>query len=479
MSLLPLYVDLDGTLLATDTLWESLLLLIKQRPRALLHLPAWLLRGKAGFKAALAEQVVLDVSILPYREDVLAYIRGYKDRGGSVILATAAHRTIAERVANHLGCFEAILASEGAINLAGSIKAKAIAEHAKAPFAYIGDGRVDIPVWRTAQERLLLVHRSIQKQALTNEIGRVFDHYFEASSHKKFVSVVIRALRLHQWSKNALLFVPILLSHRWHDPSIWRHTIMAFISFGLAASSIYVINDLLDLAADRRHPRKRSRPFASGELSIPVGLSLAGGCLALALVGGALGVSISFMGMVMGYVLATLLYSFWLKRIPIMDVLALAFFYVYRLVAGAVAGSIFLTPWLLAFAAFFFVGLGCLKRVGELTIWRDTNKAGLTLANGRGYVIEDLSMLALFGVNTGFLSLLVLALYMNSQEVVSLYHRPSLLWGVVAVLLYWLMRVWLLTWRGTVHDDPVLFALQDKASRIVGVVALLCLLLAL
>ncbi|MBP6945658.1 UbiA family prenyltransferase [Patescibacteria group bacterium] len=479
MSLLPLYVDLDGSLMATDTLWESLVLLIKQRPKSLLRLPQWLARGKAGFKAALAAQVMLDASTLPYREEVVAHIREHKAKGGRVILATAAHETIAKQIATHIACFDAVLASNTVINLAGRMKAEAIQAHAQGRFAYIGDAHVDLSVWEVAEERLLVVHTSLQKQTLTKEIGKTFDHYFEASSRKKSVSILMRAMRLHQWSKNALLFVPVLLAHRWHDPLVWRQTIIAFVSFGLAASSIYLMNDLLDLAADRRHPRKRFRPLASGELSIPLGLLLAAGCFMLALLGSGLGVSVAFMGMIVGYVLATLVYSVWLKRIPIVDVLALAFFYVYRLVAGAVAGGIFLTPWLLAFAAFFFVGLGCLKRVGELTVWRDTRKTGLTLANGRGYVIDDLVMLALFGVNAGFLSLLVLALYINSQEVASLYHRPGLLWGVVAVLVYWVMRVWLLTWRGTMHDDPVLFAMQDKASRLVGALAILCLLLAL
>jgi 4-hydroxybenzoate polyprenyltransferase len=476
---IPLYVDLDGTLVATDTLWESLMMLLKRQPLKMFQIPIWLLKGKAYMKTQIASQIDLAVDILPYREEVLRFVKSERAKGTKVVLATATPASVAEAVAKYLDCFDAVIATTLEKNTIGRAKAEAIQDHAQGPFAYIGDHRMDLAIWRVAKECLLAVRTSNQKQYLTRKLGKAFTQYFEADKKESSLFTVARALRLHQWSKNLLLFVPAILAHRWHEAFIWQRTVIAFITFGLAASSIYVLNDLLDLSADRRHPRKRFRPFAAGALSIPVGLSLAIVCLLLAIIGSVWGVSPTFALMVGGYVCATLVYSLWLKRMPIVDVLALAFFYVYRLIAGAVATGITVTPWLLAFAAFFFVGLGCLKRVGELTLWRDANKGMLTPVNGRGYVIDDLLMLALFGVNAGFLSLLVLALYINSLEVASLYHHPTLLWGVVAVLLYWLMRVWFLTWRGEMHDDPVSFAMQDTASRIVGVLACLSLILAL
>lgn len=479
MNPFPLYVDLDGTLVATDTLWESLVLLIKKHPASLWRLPGWLWSGKAGFKEALAQIVMLDPDGLPYRAEVLTLIHSRRQQGAKIILATAAHQKIANRVSEHLGCFDAVLATQEGMNLSGVTKAETVAQHANGPFAYIGDHQVDIPVWRRATECLVVVHGSRSKQMFTQLLGKEFDGSITVDGGKKMGSVFVRALRLHQWAKNILLVVPLFLAHQFYNGYVWQQAVIGSVSFGLMASSIYLVNDLFDLAADRRHPSKRQRPLASGVLPIPQGMVLAIVCCLLALLGGWIGVSGVFATMLVGYAVATVLYSSTLKRIPVIDVLALAFFYVYRLVAGAVATGVVLTPWLLAFAAFFFVSLGCLKRVGELTLWRTLLPSSQPLDTGRGYVADDISMLALFGVNAGFLSLLVLALYINSAEVISLYAHPLLLWGVVIALLYWLMRSWLLTWRGKMHDDPVLFALQDPASRWVGITIIICLFFAL
>lgn len=474
---LPLYVDLDGTLVATDTLWESLLLFLRRSPLESWRLLGWVWQGKARCKERLANAITIDVKSLPYRQEVLALLEARRQSGGKIILATAAHKQIAERVAQYLGGFEAVLATEKAVNLSGPHKARAIQTHAQGAFAYIGDQEVDIPVWQQAQE-CLVVSSSIEYLRLTKAIGKPFAAHIQKTESNNRWKVLGRALRLHQWTKNSLLVVPLILAHQFSRGYAWQRAVIGFFAFSLTASSIYLLNDLLDLDADRHHPRKRFRPLASGALSIPTGLALSFLCFVLGVGGGWVFISPLFAGLLLGYVVTTLLYSFVLKRIPIIDVLALAFFYVYRLVVGAVATGVILTPWLLAFAAFLFVSLGCLKRVGELTLWRNT-KTDQLARNGRGYVADDLSMLALFGVNAGFLSLLVLALYINSAEVIALYQFPWLLWGVVIALLYWLMRVWLLTWRGTMHDDPVLFALEDKASRWVGVLIAICILLAI
>jgi 4-hydroxybenzoate polyprenyltransferase/phosphoglycolate phosphatase-like HAD superfamily hydrolase len=470
--LLPLYVDLDGTLVATDTLWESMVTFVKQHPMQAWRLLWWVRRGRAGFKAALASGVKVDPEGLPYRKEVVEYIQDRKKQGGRVMLATAAHQTIADAIALHLNCFDGIIATkDDGVNMAGKIKAHAIRSHAGGDFAYLGDHMIDIPVWRDAQECILLSTSQRKSEKLVKSLGRPFDYVIESVA-ESFLMVLPKALRIHQWVKNILLFIPIILAHHLDDGLAWQKTGIGFLAFGCAASSTYLLNDLLDISADRRHLRKRHRPLAAGLLSIPTALMLASIGLVLSFMIGALGVSWLFGVMIIGYTGTSIAYSTRLKRYPVIDVLMLAFFYVYRLVAGAVAADIYLTTWLLAFAAFLFVSLGCLKRVGELTLWHAT-KSSQPMKNGRGYVAEDLLMVAMFGVNAGFLSLLVLALYLNSAEVVTLYRSPFMLWGVVAVFLYWLMRVWLLTWRGEMHDDPVLFALRDRASRWAGIVVLI------
>jgi 4-hydroxybenzoate polyprenyltransferase len=478
MKPLPLYVDLDGTLVATDTLWESLVLLVKKYPRLLWRLPLWLMRGRAGFKEALAYIVTPDPDTLPYRAEVLALIHARHQEGGEIILATAAHQKIASRIQEYLGCFDAVLSSHGQLNLSGVVKAQAIKTHANGSFAYIGDHQVDLPVWRVAKESLLVADNAENERFFAKSLGKAFDTSLILESENAW-RIIRRSLRIHQWTKNILLFVPLILAHQFFYGHAWQQAIIGCVCFGLMASSIYLVNDLFDLAADRRHPTKRTRPLASGALSIPQGFVLAITCFTLALIGGWIGISFVFAAMLVGYALVTVVYSSTLKRIPVVDILALAFFYVYRLVAGAIATGVVLTPWLLAFAAFFFVSLGCLKRVGELTLWRSLPPSNQPVDTGRGYMTDYISMLALFGVNAGFLSLLVLALYMNSAEVVSLYRHPLLLWGVIIALLYWLMRSWLLTWRGKMHDDPVLFALQDTVSRWVGIAIVICLFFAL
>lgn len=473
---LPLYVDLDGTLIASDSLWESLLVVLKRRPWQVFHVLSWLARGKAGFKAALAEEAQLDGEGLPYREAVLAFIRERKAGGARIILATAAHERIARSVADHLGCFHEVLATQEGLNLSGQAKAERIQAHARGSFAYMGDHTADIPVWKVAQESILVSSHINTGERLARELGTPF--HTVVIDHRSHPSrSLIRALRVHQWIKNLLLLVPLILAHRFADTESWRRALIGFFAFSLTASSIYLINDLFDLASDRRHPRKRLRPMAHGDLSIPFALISAIVCLSLALVGAWTLISPAFFLVLLGYILTTSIYTISLKRIPVVDVLALAFFYVYRLLAGAVAASVFLSPWLLAFAAFLFLSLGCLKRVGELTLLRETETN--IAHSGRGYAMEDLSMMALFGVNAGFLSVLVLALYMSSTEVVSLYRHPNVLWGVAVMLLYWLMRMWLITWRGLMHDDPVLFAVRDRASQLAGVAVCLCLILAL
>jgi 4-hydroxybenzoate polyprenyltransferase and related prenyltransferases len=328
------------------------------------------------------------------------------------------------------------------------------------------------------EERVAVVSSRGVASRLCAEVGQDFHSVIERGDGVGWFLLFARAMRVHQWAKNVLLFVPFILAHRVAESIAVSQALTAFLAFSFTASGIYLLNDLLDLSSDRRHPRKRLRPMASGALSVPSALGASFVLFGLAFVGSWVLLSKAFVGILFGYVVTTLLYSFFLKRLPVVDVLMLAFFYVYRLVAGAVATNVVLTPWLLAFAAFLFVSLGRLKRVSELVLLQATNTKEAR-PHGRGYLLQDLSLLTGFGINAGFLSTLVLALYINSQEVVTLYRDPRLLWGVVIALLYWVMRLWLLASRGEVHDDPVLFAIRDWVSRGVALFALLCLVLAI
>jgi 4-hydroxybenzoate polyprenyltransferase/phosphoserine phosphatase len=466
----PLYVDLDGTLVHTDTLWESLVALIRQKPRALFQVIGKLPQGKAAFKHALSEQVDLSPADLPYHEPLLAFLQQQKADGRSLILATASPEATARRIAKHLGLFDHVIASTPTQNLSGSSKRDAILAHAQGPYEYIGDHAIDLPIWTSAARAHAVLppntdwHRSIpvaQRGERFQALGGTWKD-------------LVRALRLHQWAKNVLIFLPLFLSHVFTDPQKLRAGIIAFFSFSLSASAIYLVNDIFDIHADRRHPEKRLRPFARGTYAIPSGLLWSGALLIVSL-------SLAFFLSplvalcIAGYVLTTCLYTLWLKKVPVVDVVLIGFFYTYRILVGAIATETMVSDWLLVFSAFFFLSLGIEKRYGELL--RVASEPSSSM-HGRGYHKEDLPVVLGFGLNTAFLSLLVLAFYIRSAEVTKLYTHPFLLWGVVLLLLVWMMRLWLLAHRGIVRDDPLLFTLRDQKSRILFVLILGILIIA-
>ncbi|CAA9562190.1 MAG: Integral membrane protein [uncultured Truepera sp.] len=456
----PLCVDLDGTLIKTDLLFEMLLLLLKTRPLALFQLPLWLFKGKAHFKQELAARAHLDVTCLPYRAPLLSFLKDEQRAGRKLVLATAADARVARQVAAHLGIFSAVVASDGAVNCSGSRKLGALErECGPEGFVYVGDAPVDLQVWRHARGAILVGGGNRFVKQLNN-VERTFEddtRPWEA----------LRAMRLHQWAKNVLIFVPLLLAHEVTDPARVAAALLAFLAFSLCASSVYVQNDLLDLEADRHHPRKRFRPFASGALPVKFGLLLAPALLALAVLA-ALPLSSTFLGVLGLYFVLTLSYSLYFKRKAILDVLLLAILYTVRIVAGGVAVGLVVSPWLLAFAMFFFLNLAYVKRFSELK-----DLPGESFLRARGYTSDDLEGLADLGVASGYVSILVVALYINSPEVSELYRTPELLWLLCPLLVYWVSRVWLLARRGQMHDDPVIFALRDRVSYVVGACAVL------
>ncbi len=456
----PLCVDLDGTLIKTDLLFELFLLLVKRRPLDLFRVPGWLLKGRAYLKQKLAASVTLDVTCLPYREPLLSFLREQKAAGRSLTLATAADERVAGRIAEHLGIFDAVVASDGVTNCAGRHKLAALTErHGGNGFVYVGDAAVDLPIWRQAEGAILVAGGTRFEGQLSN-VERTFT---DAPRPKE----VLKAIRLHQWAKNVLLFIPLVLAHEVANLPLLGAALAAFVAFGLLASSVYVQNDLLDLEADRHHARKRFRPFAAGTLPIRFGLLLAPLLIVLS-VATALFLPPAFIAVLGLYFVTTVSYSFYFKRKPILDVLLLSLLYTLRIVAGGAAIGVAVSPWLLAFSMFFFLNLAYVKRFSELR-----ELPGESSLRARGYTRTDLEGLADLGVSSGYVSILVVALYINSPEVRTLYATPEALWLLCPLLVYWVSRVWLLARRGKMHDDPVVFALRDRVSYAIGAAALL------
>jgi len=451
-------VDLDGTLVKTDTLLESILVFIKSNPLNILRCFYWLRLGRSGFKEKLAESVELDASILPYNESLLEYLR-VESKTKQIHLCTAANRKIAQAVANFIGVFSSVYASTSQKNLKGRNKADTLAqEFGEKNVIYAGNDSADLPVWQHAAGAIVVSNSK-------NFLSRVKKHttvlqVFPATN--KGITRYIRALRLHQWVKNTLIFLPLILAHKFTSISGYVDVLAGFIAFGMIASSNYIINDLLDLGSDRRHPTKRMRPFASGEVSIIAGLVQA----ALLFLAGlllALKVGTGFLFYMLIYLVATIVYSYAVKSIVILDIIILASLYTLRLVAGAAAIHEPVTFWLLAYSLFIFFSLASVKRYAEL-LRLDVNEK----ASGRGYVQEDLGFVRNMGISSGLISVLVFALYLNDPGIISKYQTPEWLWMITPLLLYWIARIWHLTYHGKMHDDPVVFALKDKPSYILA-----------
>lgn len=463
MNKLPLCVDCDGTLLRTDLLHEAVFRLMKQSLLSLFLLPFWLLRGKAYMKAQLADRVAIDAALLPYNEPLVDYLRSARDAGRQVVLATASHRKFAEAVAAHLGFFSGVVATDKDLNLSGRNKANLLVKmFGERGFDYAGNSRADLKVWRHASGAVVVnAPASIANKAA--ELCKLVQTFPAAPLR---IGPYLKALRPHQWLKNILIFLPLLAAHKITDVQLVIDTFQAFVAYGLCASSVYLLNDLLDLPSDREHPRKRKRPFASGAVSIAHGVLLIPLLLVVALVIAATlpGLFLLVLG---GYYLTTLAYSIWLKNKVLVDVITLAGLYTFRIIAGAAATAITPSFWLLAFSMFLFLSLALVKRYSELLVVLQQNK---TNASGRGYNVDDLPLLMSLGASSGFLAVLVMALYLNSPDVDKLYVHPQVLWLILPFLMYWISRVWMKTHRGEMHDDPVIFAVRDRISMYTALV---------
>lgn len=452
-------VDLDGTLLKTDLLYESLLALLSRNPLYLFLLPVWLLRGKAALKHEIASRVVLTAETLPYDHRVLEALRSTENRPR--VLCTASDIKLAMPIAEYLGLFELVFASDGKRNLSGGQKAAVLVEKfGVRGFDYAGNGSVDLEVWRSAR-RAWVVNAPSRLARDAAKCCEVEQHLVVSPGQR--LRAWLLGLRLHQWLKNLLVLLPLFASHRFLEAGALFHATGAFFAFSLCASGVYLLNDLLDLSSDRNHPRKHLRPFAAGQLPLLHGL-IAVPLLVIPAFVLALAVSPSFALVLAAYFAMTVAYSLQMKQVVMVDVVLLAALYTVRIIAGTVAIASGLSFWLLAFSMFLFFSLAVLKRYIELL---SMQASGKDKAAGRGYQVGDLALMQSLGCASGYISVLVLALYINSPESLALYSHPMRLWLLCPALLYWVSRAWIVAHRGDMHDDPVIFAATDRISQMV------------
>lgn len=465
---IPLCVDLDGTLIRTDLLHEGALDLLRQ-PGHLARLPGWLRQGKARVKHEIAAITECEAATLPYRHEVMRLIMEAKSDGRPIVLVTAAAPQVAQRVADHLAVFDRVLSSDSSVNLSAETKAQKLVElFGEGAFDYVGDCKADIPVWMRARQSIAVT----ANQSIIRTLNKLDRPHRIIAPGQRTPKLIVKSLRPHQWLKNLLVFAPLLAAHQVLNIPLLIASIQAFAAFCFAASLGYIVNDLLDVKADRSHVRKRSRPFASGNLTALDGLwMVAALSLGIALLISAL--PGNFVLILFLYLFLTLSYSLRLKRQVIVDIVLLAGLYTLRIIGGSAATGIDPSFWLLAFSMFIFLSLAIVKRYSELRLTLSCKQA----LPGRGYVQDDLPVLMAIGASSGLLSIMILALYLNSPDVVVNYAQPGWLWLTCPLALYWVSRLWMKTHRGEVHDDPVVFAIRDWQSLVVvSIIAVLFLL---
>lgn len=468
LRLVPLVVDLDGTLIRSDVLVETLFAELGRQPSSIFGLGRALFAGRAALKHRLAETAPLDVASLPYDETVVGLIEAARAEGRPVYLASASNEKCVAQVAAYLGLFDGWFASNAKVNLKGPAKAARLVESFGAgQFDYIGNEAADLAIWAQARKSITIG----AAPALRASLPALGDEVVHLEAPQPTLETWLKLLRVHQWVKNALVFIPLLMAHEFHVAALGA-AFLAFLAFSLCASSVYILNDLADLAADRAHPTKRARALASGTIPLMAGLS-AVPILWFAAFAVAIFTSPRFALVLFAYFALTTAYSFMLKRKMLVDAFTLASLYTIRVIGGGVAAGVALSHWLLAFSMFMFIALALIKRYIELAMLADRN---LPNPANRNYQIGDLDIIAALSAASGYNAVVVLALYINSDAVVPLYRRPELLWFVCPVVLFWFSRALLLAHRRAMHDDPIVFALKDKVSLLTaGLVAVLVL----
>ncbi|MGV3709723.1 MAG: UbiA family prenyltransferase [Gemmatimonas sp.] len=468
----PLVVDMDGTLILSDTLFEGSVQMWKAHPLTCLQYPFWLLRGRAGFKRAIADNVNFDARQMPYNEALVEHLREQR-KTRKIVLCTAADHRFAAGVARHLKLFDDVIATTDGVNLKSEAKAaELVRRYGKGGFDYAGNDLADVAVFAEARRAIVVnPSRALQRQL---PAVRNADRFAE-TPRPKATAELWRALRPHQWVKNLLVYVPLLavVSNANFDSVV--DASLAFVTFSMIASSVYLLNDLLDLPSDRKHPRKRHRPFASGTVPIVYGILL----IPVLLVAGfavAVGLSWLFTGIMFVYAVLTLLYSFWLKRVASLDTLILAGLYTLRILAGAAAIDVVPSVWLLSFSMFLFLSLALAKRHSEIIEIQESQT--LSSIPDREYRADDLMVLIGQGSASGYAAVLVLALYINSDAVRLQYRHPEVIWLICPLVLYWINKLWINSQRRQIYDEPIVWALRNRVSRLIAILGVALLLLA-
>lgn len=460
-----LCVDLDGTLVRTDTLYEYALIAIKSRPDVLLRLPVWLAGGRYHLKRRITEFAAqrAEPPLFPVEPAVTELVAAYRTRGKPVELVTAADQGLVARHPELGAMFDAVIGSADGTNLKGEAKAEMLRQRHPGGFAYVGNSADDMPVWRSATRRYgVNLPGSVRRAAKSENLGLV-----ELAPASPVLPALIQSLRPHQWLKNLLVFVPLLLVATSASLPLAGDFVLAFVLFSLLTSGTYLINDLFDLDADRRHLRKRFRPIASGALPVPLAAAASAVLVAAALAGSVAFLGPTFLVVMVAYLGLTLAYSFRLKQMPIVDVMAVAALFMLRVLGGMVLLHEPPSAWLLMFSVFFFLSLALMKREVELNALAES---GASTVSGRGYGPGDRGFVVAFGISCGVASLVVFSLFISAMTDLpgSNYAAPAVFWFGMPVIAYWLARMWLLTARGQMNDDPILYAARDPVSLVLG-----------
>jgi 4-hydroxybenzoate polyprenyltransferase len=469
---IPLFVDLDGTFIKTDLLFESFIVLIKQNPFNIFRCILWLFKGNAYLKHQIALQVDLAVTIMPLNTEFHSFLQTQKHRYSSIILATASTEKYARSFVEEYDLFDSYISSDENTNLKGREKLDKITGLTK-HYAYAGNGIEDFTIFKNSDESYLVnPSNKVKRRSLNLTINRVFDD--NGIGFRNQLEIWLKQIRVIQWLKNLPIFVTLLLTGNYKTPDLVLLTLLGFLCFSLLASSTYILNDLFDLEADRKHPRKKTRPLAGGSISIysaifsVVFLFLISFALSYIFIPG------SFLYILLGYFVITLLYSFKIKQVVGLDVITLASLYTIRIIAGSAILNITTTFWLLSFSMFVFFSLALVKRCAELKVLESQNKSK---TSGRGYSLKDYGTLMSLGTSSSLMSLIMFVFYTQSDVSVIQYQDPTLLWLIIPLLGYWFVRVWIKTNRGEMHDDPIVFAIKDKGSLVaIGMMVVITLL---
>jgi 4-hydroxybenzoate polyprenyltransferase len=464
---IPLCVDLDGTLIRTDLMFECIVLLLKKNPLYIFIIPFWILKGRYFLKYKLNEFEEPDYKSIPVNLDVIKYAENEKKKGRKIILITASINKYAEKFKERFDVFDEAIGSKDGLNLVGKAKSKYLVDKFGIKgFDYIGDNIKDTYIWQHSRIAHIVnpSGKLIDAAKKVAEIGETFD-----GKKHDFLKIMIKEMRVYQWVKNLLIFLPVLLAHEFSG-LLYLHSLIAFISFSFSASAIYIVNDLFDLESDRCHPTKCKRPISNGDMKIFDSFKIILLLIITSLFIAIIFLPLNFVLLLLAYLILTGFYSFKLKKIYILDIITLASLYTLRIGAGSIATNVFISEWLAAFSLFFFVSLAAVKRFTELKNLIQTTEKKV---KGRGYQTDDIQIIQTYGVSSGLISVLVLVLYINSPKIIQLYSIPALLYLIIPLFLYWILRVWFLAHRGELNEDPILFAVTDKTSYIIGVLTML------